>query len=120
MDRALFTVVVNSTNTAMNNLAKQLAKLVKVKYVDIVTFQERLERELMLIKVKVNGHQEKQEVIQTAGIFRAKVVDVGQDAITLSSAGDPGKSVALQVSPGQGRKNRRKKGLLSPLHSTSA
>jgi len=97
VDRALFTVVVNSTNTAMNNLAKQLAKLVKVKYVDIVTFQERLERELMLIKVKVNGHQEKQEVIQTAGIFRAKVVDVGQDAVTLSSAGDPGKSVALQT-----------------------
>ena len=96
VDKALFTVVLNSTTDACENLAKQISKLVKVKYVEIVTFQERLERELMLIKVESNSYMEKNEILQTANIFRAKVVDVSDNTVTLCSAGDTGKSFALQ------------------------
>jgi acetolactate synthase-1/3 small subunit len=96
INKALFTVVVNETTEAVTNLVKQLSKLVKVKYVENVTDQERLDRELMLIKVKAENVDDKSEIIQTAGIFRAKVVDAGETSVTLSSAGDPGKSLALQ------------------------
>ena len=98
VDKALFTIVLNSTDTAMSNLVKQLSKLVKVKYVEDVTLTDRLERELMLIKVRANTFEEKNEILQTAEIFRAKVVDASDDAVVLSSVGDTGKTVALQRS----------------------
>ena len=71
---------------------------VKVKYVEDVTFLDRLERELMLIKVRAETNEERTEILQLAEVFRAKVVDIGGGAVTLSSAGDPGKTEALQRS----------------------
>lgn len=98
VDKALFTVVVNCTTMQMTNLVKQISKLVKVKYVEDVTFLDRLERELMLIKVRAETNEERTEILQLAEVFRAKVVDIGGGAVTLSSAGDPGKTEALQRS----------------------
>jgi len=97
VDKALFTVVVNCTTRAMNNLVKQISKLVKVKYVQDVTSLERLERELLLIKVRASSSSEKNEILQTAEIFRAKVVDLSAGSVILSAAGDPGKTEALQL-----------------------
>jgi len=96
IDKALFTIVINSTDTAVSNLVKQIAKLTKVRYVEDATAQQRVERELMLIKVQAKTFANRAEVLQHAEVFRAKVVDVSESAITLSASGDPGKTFALQ------------------------
>ena len=51
----------------------------------------------MLIKVRAETNEERTEILQLAEVF-AKVVDIGGGAVTLSSAGDPGKTEALQRS----------------------
>ncbi len=49
------------------------------------------ERELMLIKLRAPAGPTRTEVLQLAEIFRARVVDVSDNAITLCLSGDPGK-----------------------------
>jgi len=95
-DRALFTIVVAGTNRDVQNLVKQLGKLVKVRYVEDVTYSKRVERELMLIKLRAPAGPARTEVLQLAEIFRARVVDVSERSITLCVSGDPGKTVAMQ------------------------
>jgi len=53
-----------------------------------------VERELMLLKVNANS-QSRSEIIEFAQIFRARVVDVAEDSLTLEVVGDPGKMVAI-------------------------
>ena len=53
-----------------------------------------VERELMLLKVNANSTH-RSEIIELANIFRARVVDVAEDALTLEVVGDPGKIVAI-------------------------
>ena len=96
VDKAQFTVVVNASESGITNLVKQISKLVKVKYVEDVTHASRVERELMLIKVRAEAFQERSEVFQIAQVYRAKVVDMSETTVTLSATGDPGKTVALQ------------------------
>eukprot|EP00882_Tetradesmus_deserticola_P010476 GHRQ01011065.1.p1 GENE.GHRQ01011065.1~~GHRQ01011065.1.p1 ORF type:complete len:482 (+),score=214.19 GHRQ01011065.1:666-2111(+) len=95
-DRALFTIVVNGTTQTASNLVKQLGKLVKVRYVEDITKSTRVERELMLIKLRAPAGPARTEVLQLAEIFRARVVDVSERGITLCVSGDPGKTVAMQ------------------------
>eukprot|EP00878_Enallax_costatus_P009094 GHUV01009507.1.p1 GENE.GHUV01009507.1~~GHUV01009507.1.p1 ORF type:complete len:386 (+),score=83.20 GHUV01009507.1:826-1983(+) len=79
-----------------SNLVKQLGKLVKVRYVEDITNTKRVERELMLIKLRAPAGPARTEVLQLAEIFRARVVDVSERGITLCVSGDPGKTVAMQ------------------------
>ena len=48
----------------------------------------------MLLKVNANTTS-RSEILELAGIFRARVVDVAEDALTLEVVGDPGKIVAV-------------------------
>jgi acetolactate synthase-1/3 small subunit len=96
VDKALFTIVLTGTQHTVSNLCKQLSKLVKVRYVEDITDTKRVERELMLIKLRAPAGPARTEVLQLAEIFRARVVDVSETAITLCVSGDPGKTVALQ------------------------
>jgi acetolactate synthase-1/3 small subunit len=78
------------------NLVKQLAKLVKVRYVEDVTKVNRVERELVLLKLRAPPGPARTEVLQLAQIFRARVVDVGDACLTLCVSGDSGKVLAIQ------------------------
>ena len=51
VDKALFTIVATGTEATVSNLSKQIAKLVNVRYVEEITDVNRVERELMLVKV---------------------------------------------------------------------
>lgn len=93
-DMALFTIVVLGTQNTVNNLVKQLRKLVKVRYVEDVTNSIRVERELVLIKVHSSGAA-KTEIMQLSEIFRARIVDVSENYLTLAVTGDPGKTAAF-------------------------
>jgi acetolactate synthase-1/3 small subunit len=88
------TMVVPGDDRVIEQLTKQLYKLVHVLKVQDITEVPCVERELMLIKVSATSSN-RSEVIEIAQIFRARVVDVAEDSLTLEVVGDPGKMVAI-------------------------
>jgi acetolactate synthase I/III small subunit len=89
------TMVVPGDERIIEQLIKQLYKLVNVISVRDLTETPAVERELMLIKVS-STPATRSEIIEIVNIFRAKVVDVSEAALTVEVAGDPGKIVAIQ------------------------
>ncbi len=80
------TLTTSATDQQIEQITKQLNKLIEVvKLVDL-TDGDHLERELMLIKLKATGPQ-RAEIMRTADIFRAQVVDVTQNAYTVQLTG---------------------------------
>eukprot|EP00898_Chlorokybus_atmophyticus_P004309 jgi/Chlat1/487/Chrsp103S00980 len=94
-DKAVFTVVVTGDDRVTNQVIKQLYKLVNVRKVEDLTGTDRVERELMLLKCTAPA-QTRSELLELAAIFRARVVDVGDETLTLEVTGDPGKTLVLQ------------------------
>ncbi len=88
------TMVVPGDDQVIEQLTKQLYKLINVLKVQDITEIPCVERELMLLKVNAASGT-RSEVIELAQIFRARVVDIGDDTMTLEVVGDPGKMVAI-------------------------
>lgn len=88
------TMVVPGDDQIIEQLTKQLYKLINVLKVQDVTEIPCVERELMLLKVNA-ATGTRSEIIELAQIFRARVVDIGDDTLTLEVVGDPGKMVAI-------------------------
>ncbi len=88
------TMVVPGDEQVIEQLTKQLYKLINVIKVQDLTYTPCVERELMLLKVNATSLN-RSEVIELAQIFRARVVDVSEDSLTLEVVGDPGKIVAI-------------------------
>lgn len=88
------TMVVPGDEQVIEQLTKQLYKLINVIKVQDLTYTPCVERELMLLKVNATSLN-RSEVIELAQIFRARVVDVSEDSLTLEVVGDPGKMVAI-------------------------
>ncbi|AVH64710.1 acetolactate synthase small subunit [Nostoc sp. 'Peltigera membranacea cyanobiont' 213] len=88
------TMVVPGDDRVIEQLTKQLYKLVNVLKVQDITENPCVERELMLLKVNASTSN-RSEVIELSQIFRARVVDVAEDFLTLEVVGDPGKMVAI-------------------------
>ena len=91
---ARITMVVPADHRVIEQLTKQLYKLVNVLKVQDITEIPCVERELMLLKVNANSSS-RSEIVELAQIFRARVVDVAEDSLTLEVVGDPGKMVAI-------------------------
>ena len=88
------TVVVEIDDFPLEQVTKQLNKLVNViKIVELETDQS-VQREHMLIKVRVD-HQSRSQVIEAVNLFRARVVDVAPDSLVVEVTGDTGKVQAL-------------------------
>ena len=75
---------------------QQLGKLVKVRYVEDITGASRVERELVLIKLRAPPGPARTEVLQLTDIFRSSVVDASDRCLTLACTGDSGKIAAFQ------------------------
>jgi acetolactate synthase-1/3 small subunit len=88
------TMVVPGEDQVIEQLTKQLYKLVNVLKVQDITEIPCVERELMLVKVNATA-QLRSEILDIVQIFRAKVVDVSEDSVTIEVSGDPGKMVAI-------------------------
>lgn len=84
------TIVVSAEETPLEQITKQLNKLINV--IKIVEQEEEhsVSRELALIKVKADAGSRSQ-VIEAVNLFRAKVIDVSSDALTIEATGDQGK-----------------------------
>lgn len=88
------TMVVPGDDRVIEQLTKQLYKLINVLKVQDITEIPCVERELMLLKVNATSSN-RPEIVELAQIFRARVVDVAEDSLTLEVVGDPGKMVAI-------------------------
>ena len=88
------TMVVPGDDNTIEQLTKQLYKLIKVLKVNDITQTPCVERELMLVKVNTTAAN-RAEVLEVAQVFRARIVDISDDTVTVEVVGDPGKMVAI-------------------------
>jgi acetolactate synthase I/III small subunit len=88
------TVVVGAEAVQLEQIIKQLNKLVHVLKIQELEKGETVERELLLLKIAAEPSTRSQ-VIELADVFRAKIVDVDHDSITIEAAGSPDKLEAL-------------------------
>lgn len=84
------TLVVRGDDRVLDQVNRQLNKLIDVIEVQDFREGEYVDRELVLVKVKVNSAA-RAEVMQMCDIFRAKIVDVQPHALTIEITGDESK-----------------------------
>jgi acetolactate synthase-1/3 small subunit len=89
------TMVVPSNKKTIEQIKKQLYKLVNILRIQDITDIPCVERELMLIKVNTNDSK-RTEILDIVKIFRSKVVDVSLESIIIEVSGDPGKISAIE------------------------
>lgn len=89
-----FTIIIEGEEGVYDQIRKQLMKLIEVIEVTNLTKEGPfVERWLSLVKVMA-PLERRPHILQTAEIFRCRVVDLGSDAITLEVTGDRGKVAA--------------------------
>ena len=88
------TIVVGGTAAMVEQVRKQLEKLIDVIKVTDVTGEGTIARELALIKVKATAAS-RSEIMQVVDIFRANIVDVAADSVTVEVTGDEQKINSL-------------------------
>jgi acetolactate synthase-1/3 small subunit len=88
------TIVVNCAEHPLEQVTKQLNKLVNVLKIVELDPAASVQRELMLIKVRADS-ETRSGVLDTIGLFRAKVVDVGPESVTVEATGNRDKLDAL-------------------------
>ncbi len=84
------TIVVNVEGSPLEQVTKQLNKLIEVIKIVELDSAASINRELMLVKVKADA-QTRGSVLDAVQLFRAKVVDVAPDAITIQVTGNADK-----------------------------
>jgi acetolactate synthase-1/3 small subunit len=87
------TLVVGTEAVQLEQIVKQLNKLINVLKITELG-DEAVERELQLVKVVADAGTRTQ-IIELAGVFRAKIIDVAHDTITIEAAGNPRKLEAM-------------------------
>ncbi len=92
-DLSRMTIVVEGDEKVVEQVTKQLNKLIEVIKVSDVT-KNAVERELCLVKVNVQP-EKRGEIIELANIFRARIVDVSRDSFIIEITGDEEKIEAF-------------------------
>ncbi|GAA1606337.1 acetolactate synthase small subunit [Leucobacter chromiireducens] len=107
------TVVVDEDETLLEQVTKQLNKLVNVIKIVELDESSSVQREHVLIKVRADN-QNRSHVLEAVNLFRARVVDVVPDALTIEVTGDSGKIEAfLKVLEQYGIKEIAQSGLIA-------
>lgn len=91
------TIVVTGDQKIIEQVTKQLYKLVDVIKVVDITDERSVERELVLIKVKADNNV-RAEIVQIVDIFRARIVDIGRNTLIVEATGDSRKIDAIEES----------------------
>jgi acetolactate synthase I/III small subunit len=84
------TIIVNGTTATVEQVRKQLDKLIDVLKVFDITSEKSTARELALVKVKATSAT-RSDIIEIADIFRANIVDVASESLTIEVTGDEDK-----------------------------
>jgi len=93
-DVSRITIVVNADSSPLEQVTKQLNKLVNVLKIVELDPQQSVQRELLLVKVRAD-RTVRGQVLETVELFRAKVIDVAPDTLTIEATGNPDKLDAL-------------------------
>ncbi len=88
------TIVVDVEQVALEQVTKQLNKLIEVRKVVELESDASVQREIVLIKVRCDAGN-RAEIVQIAELFRCNVVDVANDSLVIKATGTPGKLTAL-------------------------
>lgn len=80
------TFIVDGTTTDIDQVTKQMYKIIEVVKVSDLTEHEMVHRELALVKIAA-GTQQRSAVIEIVGIFRAKIVDVAPESLIVEVTG---------------------------------
>lgn len=88
------TVVVRGDDTVLEQVNKQLNKLIDVIKVMDYTTADHVERELVLVKVSCTT-KNRSEILQIVDIFRSKIIDVAINSLVVEITGDEGKINAI-------------------------
>jgi acetolactate synthase-1/3 small subunit len=88
------TIVTHGSQQIIEQIIKQLRKLINVVKVQDLTLGDYVDREMVLIRVKATGPK-RAEVLNITDIFRAKVVDVTHDTVTIEVSGTQSKIEAI-------------------------
>lgn len=89
------TIVVGGDDVRLEQVAKQLHKLVNVIKIQDLDPREMVDRELVLFKVNAPADR-RHEIIEIANVFRAKIVDVGKNTVTIEATGAGDKLSAME------------------------
>ena len=89
------TAVVQADDVAFEQITKQLHTLISVYKISDLTNDAAIERQLVLFKVSA-APERRSEIIEIANIFRAKIVDVGKNSLTIEATGDDEKIKGLE------------------------
>jgi acetolactate synthase I/III small subunit len=84
------TIVTTGSEDVVEQITKQLNKLIEVVKVIDLSEAEHIERELMLIKVRA-GQKEREDMKRMADIFRGRIIDVSDNTYTIELTGDGAK-----------------------------
>jgi len=95
------TIVTSGSEDVVEQITKQLNKLIEVVKVIDLSEAEHIERELMLIKVRA-GKTERDDMKRMADIFRGRIIDVSDNTYTIELTGDTAKLDAFIKSLDQG------------------
>jgi acetolactate synthase-1/3 small subunit len=88
------TIVVSVESLPLEQVTKQLNKLVNVLKIVELDPGSSVQRELLLVKVRADT-ETRSQVLETVQLFRAKVIDVASDAVTIEATGSKDKLEAL-------------------------
>jgi acetolactate synthase I/III small subunit len=89
------TIVVSGEDTSLEQVAKQLHKLINVIKIQDLDPHEMVDRELVLFKVNAPPDR-RAEIIEIANVFRTKIVDVGKNSVTIEATGAADKLAAME------------------------
>ncbi len=89
------TIVVTADERSIEQITKQLHKLINVLKIQDLDPRDMIDRELVLYKVNANPER-RHEIIEIANVFRAKIVDVGKNSLTIEATGTDDKLAAME------------------------
>ena len=90
-DISRMTITVSEDEKTIEQVIKQLAKLIDVLKVEELEQGAFVMRELALIKVSVPGSKERSDIINCVEVFRGRVIDISNDSLTVEITGTPDK-----------------------------
>lgn len=88
-------IVVRGDEKILEQIYKQLNKLIDIIKVQDLTAEDHIERELVLLKVSTVNSNARSEIVQLVNIFRAKIVDVCKKSLTIELVGSKSKVDAM-------------------------
>ncbi len=90
------TITVSGDDAVIEQIMKQLHKLIEVIRVSDITQEPHVEREIALVKVNANA-KTRAEILQIVEVFRANVVDISEKTLTVEATGDEDKITAIET-----------------------